>query len=71
MEGGDIVRVPLANIDLQAAGLIETDKRVEMASKLVQVGYDPASVLAALDLPPMAHTGLASNQLQPEENAQI
>lgn len=71
MEGGDIVRVPLANIDLTAAGLVETDKRVEMASKLVQVGYDPAEVLQALDLPAIAHTGLASNQLQPEQNAQI
>jgi len=71
MEGGDIVRVPLANIDLTAAGLVETDKRVEMASKLVQVGYDPAEVLSALDLPAIAHTGLASNQLQPEQNAQI
>jgi HK97 family phage portal protein len=71
MDGGDIVRVPLANIDLTAAGLVETDKRVEMASKLVQVGYDPAEVLQALDLPAIAHTGLASNQLQPEQNAQI
>jgi HK97 family phage portal protein len=71
MEGGDIVRVPLANIDLTAAGLVETDKRVEMASKLVMVGYDPAEVLQALDLPAIAHTGLASNQLQPEANAQI
>ena len=71
MEGGDIVRVPLANIDLTAAGLVETDKRVEMASKLVQVGYDPAEVLSALDLPAIAHTVLASNQLQPEQNAQI
>jgi HK97 family phage portal protein len=71
MDGGDIVRVPLANIDLTAAGLVETDKRVEMASKLVQVGYDPAEVLQALDLPAIAHTGLASNQLQPEANATI
>jgi HK97 family phage portal protein len=71
MDGGDIVRVPLANIDLMAAGLVETDKRVEMASKLVQVGYDPAEVLQALDLPAIAHSGLASNQLQPEANATI
>jgi hypothetical protein len=38
---------------------------------LVQVGYDPTEVLRALDLPGMAHTGLASNQLQPEANAEI
>jgi hypothetical protein len=28
-------------------------------------------VLSALGLPAMPHTGLASNQLQPAENAQV
>jgi hypothetical protein len=63
--------VPLANIAVGSAGIVEERERVEMASKLVQSGYDPAAVLAALGLPPMAHTGLASNQLQPAENAQV
>jgi hypothetical protein len=35
-----------------------------MASKLVLAGYDPAEVLAALELPPIAHTGVPSIQLQ-------
>jgi hypothetical protein len=36
-----------------------------MAQKLVLSGYDPAEVLAALTLPAIRHTGLASTQLQP------
>jgi HK97 family phage portal protein len=71
VEGGDTPRVPLANIAVQSAGIVEERERVEMAAKLVQSGYDPADVLTALGLPPMGHTGLASNQLQPAENAQV
>lgn len=71
VEGGDAPRVPLANIAVNSASIVEERERVEMASKLVQSGYDPAAVLAALGLPAMAHTGLASNQLQPAENAQV
>jgi HK97 family phage portal protein len=62
--GGDVYRVPLANVDLAAASLVETDKKVQMVAKLVQSGFDPASVLATLGLPPMTHTGLPSVQLQ-------
>lgn len=71
VEGGDLPRVPLANISVGAASLIEEAQRVDMASKLVQAGYDPAQVLSALGLPAIGHTGLASNQLQPAENAQV
>ena len=71
VEGGDLPRVPLANISVGAAGLIEEAQRVDMASKLVQAGYDPAQVLSALGLPAIGHTGLASNQLQPAQNAQV
>lgn len=58
------VRVPLANVNLPAANLTEEDKKVAMAAKLVQVGFDPASVLSALDLPEISHTGVPSVQLQ-------
>ena len=71
VDGGDLPRVPLANISVGAASLIEEAQRVDMASKLVQAGYNPAQVLAALGLPAIGHTGLASNQLQPAENAQV
>jgi HK97 family phage portal protein len=71
VDGGENPRVPLANIAVASAGLVEERERVEMAAKLVQSGYEPAAVLSALGLPAMPHTGLASNQLQPAENAQV
>ena len=59
------VRVPLANVNVESATVTAQSERVDMAQRLVQVGFDPAEVLAALDLPPIAHTGLPSVQLQP------
>lgn len=61
----DTVRVPLANVNIEAADLTASDKRVSMAQKLVFAGFDPAEVLAAMGLPSMTHTGLPSAQLQP------
>jgi len=60
----DTVRVPLANVNIEAADLNATDVRVTMAQKLVNSGYDPAEVLASLGLPAIAHTGLPTVQLQ-------
>jgi HK97 family phage portal protein len=64
VDGGDVYRVPLANVDLGAASLVETDKRVTMAQKLILSGFNPAAVLSALDLPEIPHTGVPSVQLQ-------
>jgi HK97 family phage portal protein len=64
VEGGDVYRVPLANVDLAAANLVETDRRIMMAVRLVTAGFDPSEVLSALDLPAIEHTGLPSVQLQ-------
>jgi hypothetical protein len=64
IDGGDVLRVPLANVPIDAADLSATDKRVLMAQRLIVVGFDPASVLEALDLPAMTHTGVPSVQLQ-------
>lgn len=61
----DQVRVPLANVNLSAAGLTEQEGKVKMAQQLIQVGFDPASVLESLGLPSMTHTGIPSHQLQP------
>jgi len=61
----DTVRVPLANVNIEAADLTASDKRVGMAQKLVLAGFDPAEVLSAMGLPAMTHTGLPSSQLQP------
>jgi hypothetical protein len=57
--------VPLANIDLAQTAIVEEEKLVKMAQMLIQVGFDPAETLAALDLPSIAHTGVPSTQLQP------
>lgn len=60
----DTVRVPLANVDVEASTINQQDKRVAMVAKLVQVGYDPAEALAAMGLPEISHTGVPSVQLQ-------
>jgi HK97 family phage portal protein len=64
VDGGEIIRVPLASVNIDAAELVATDKRVNMAQKLVNSGFDPADVLAVMGLPPIVHTGVPSVQLQ-------
>jgi HK97 family phage portal protein len=64
VEGGSVYRVPLANVDLAAAGLVEQQTKVTMAKTLTDAGFDPADVLAKLGLPAITHTGLPSTQLQ-------
>ena len=63
-EGGDVYRVPLANVDLAAANLTELEKKTAIAVKLVQAGFDPSATLASLGLDALPHTGLPSVQLQ-------
>jgi HK97 family phage portal protein len=58
------VRVPLANVNIDAADLVADEKRVKMAQTLVIAGYNPAEALQAVGLPSITHTGLASTQLQ-------
>lgn len=65
VDDGNQFRVPLANIALTQTAVIEEEKRVKMAQMLIQVGFDPAETLAGLGLPPIAHTGVPSTQLQP------
>lgn len=62
----DTVRVPLANVNVEAADLSAQTERVDMAQRLIQVGFDPADVMAKLGLPAIEHTGVNSVQLQPE-----
>jgi HK97 family phage portal protein len=64
IDGGDVYRVPLSHVDLDAANIVEQDRRISMAVRLINVGFEPAEVLASLNLPPMDHTGLPSVQLQ-------
>jgi HK97 family phage portal protein len=63
-EGGDVYRVPLANINLLEADVVADDRKVLMANRLVTTGFEPSQVLEALGLPPIAHTGVPSVMLQ-------
>ena len=64
VSGGDVYRVPLANVDIAASSLAETKQKVEMAQKLINSGFNPDDVLSSLGLPPMMHTGVPTVQLQ-------
>ena len=63
-EAGDQYRVPLQNIDAGDARDVGLNLRADIASKLIQVGFEPKAVTEAVGLPDMAHTGLPSSQLQ-------
>jgi HK97 family phage portal protein len=64
IEGGDVYRVPLSHVDLDAANIVEQDKRIGMAVRLINVGFEPGEVLERLGLPSIDHSGLPSVQLQ-------
>ena len=64
INGGDVIRVPLANVDINAASLTEDETKVAMAQKLIGLGFVPEDVLKSLGLNPIAHTGLPTVQLQ-------
>lgn len=49
--GGDVLRVPLENISLDAANVVETEKNVAMAVELINAGAEPEATLAAFGLP--------------------
>ena len=66
VDGGDVYRVPLANVNLSAAGLTEEQTKIDMAAKLIQVGFDPDATMAALQLPPIQHDGGVPVSLQAE-----
>jgi len=60
----DTVRVSLANVNIDAANLVAEDKKVTMAQKLINSGFKPEQVMAALDLPAIEHSGVAPVMLQ-------
>ena len=62
---GDQFRVPLQNIDATDAKDVGLNLRADIVQKLVQVGFDPAEVLKAVEMPDISHTGVPSSQLQP------
>ena len=68
-EVADKVRVPLANVNIDDSDVSAISSKVAAANQLVVAGYNPVEVLAALGLPPISHTGLASVQLQATDAA--
>jgi len=64
VEGGDVYRVPLANVNINAADLVADEKKVNMLQKLVASGFAPEEALAALGLPTIPHTGVPVTALQ-------
>ena len=63
-EGGDEYRVPLANVNLAAANIVETDRKTQMLTRLIMAGFDPAESLKALDMPEIMHTGIPPTSVQ-------
>ena len=68
VDGGDVYRVPLANVDVRASELPEMEGKVSMASKLIQAGFDPDATMKALGLPPILHDGGIPTTLQAGTN---
>jgi HK97 family phage portal protein len=66
LPSADTVRVPLANVNLDAADLSVMNQKVEMAQQLIQIGFEPEDVMAKLGLPAITHSGKDSVQLQAE-----
>jgi HK97 family phage portal protein len=63
-DGGDEYRVPLANVNLAAANIVETDRKTQMLTRLIMAGFDPAGSLKALDMPAIMHTGIPPTSVQ-------
>jgi HK97 family phage portal protein len=63
-DGGDEYRVPLANVNLAAANIVETDRKTQMLTRLIMAGFDPAESLKALDMPAIMHTGIPPTSIQ-------
>lgn len=63
-EAASQVRVPLANVNLSESGVRAQREKVAMVRDLVYAGFSPAEAMEMIGLPPVAHTGLPSVQLQ-------
>jgi HK97 family phage portal protein len=63
-EAASQVRVPLANVNLSESGVRAQREKVQMVRDLVFAGFSPAEAMEMVGLPPVAHTGLPSVQLQ-------
>lgn len=56
IQGGEMPRVPLANVGINAANLQEQEMKIGMAETLIKSGADPVQVMAVLGLPSVDFT---------------
>ena len=68
VDGGDIYRVPLSHINLEAADLNSEEIKVKMANSLINAGFKPEDVLKAVGLPEITHSGVPTVMLQGVQN---
>jgi len=61
---GQAYRVPLANVNLAAAYLVEEQEKVKMVKSLIDAGFEPNAVLASFGMPEINHTGVPTVQVQ-------
>ena len=64
IEGGEVARVPLANINIDDASVVGEGQKSLVIQRLIYAGFNPAEVLAAVGMPPIAHTGIPPTLLQ-------
>lgn len=69
-ESANTVRVPLANVNIDAATLSAESERVTMAQQLIGSGFDPEATLAALGLPPIPYKEVPEPELVAEPMAE-
>ncbi len=65
---GDAYRVPLQNVPTTDAAVVTLIEKAKVVNSLIVAGFTPQSVAEVVGLAGLEHTGLASVQLQPEEN---
>jgi len=62
---GDHYRVPLQNISVTDADKVGLEYISKIAANLIDVGFEPAAVLAAIGMTPIKHTGVMPSKVQP------
>ncbi len=61
---GQAYRVPLANVNLAAAYLVEEQEKVKMVKALIDAGFEPNAVLQSFGMNQIEHTGVPTVQVQ-------
>lgn len=70
-DAAETVRVPLANVTIDESHVDTQATKVTMAQQLITAGFQPSSVLLALGLPAIDHTGLPSVQVNVEAEGTV